>query len=233
MPLKLVLFDLDGTLLDTLQDLADATNAALAGYGLPALPAEDYRLLVGNGVRILMQRSFAASSRLAVGGGDGGPERPDDAVLVADFNREYDARWNCRTRPYDGITDLLPRLRAAGLRLGILSNKPDAFTRMVVAHYFPDSGFERVTGMRPDRPGKPDPTLALELCAHAGVRPEEAALVGDSSMDIQTALAAGMTPVGVLWGFRSAEELAGAGARRLARTPAALGDLLLALHEPC
>ena len=232
MALKLVLFDLDGTLLDTLDDLADATNAALAGFGLPALPASDYKQLVGNGVRILMQRAYTAAARNAASDATATVTgMPADAEMIAAFNREYDARWDCKTHPYDGIPELLVQLRAAGLSLCILSNKPDAFTCKIAERFFQSDAFDLVTGMRADRPGKPDPTLALELCRQAGVSPFDSVLVGDSSTDILTAKAAGMAPVGVLWGFRSADELSGAGARHLVRTPVELAELLLAMQR--
>jgi len=240
MALKLALFDLDGTLLNTLDDLTDATNTALASFGLPALPAEAYKLLVGNGVRALLQRAVAGARSIGTGRAmDAGRAidavhddvRPfDDTALVEAFNREYDSRWANRTRPYDGIPELLDRLHAAGFNLGILSNKPDAFTCLIAERFFPDKPFDVVTGMKPAFPAKPDPALAIDLCRLAGVAPAETALIGDSSTDMLTAVAAGMEPIGVLWGFRSAEELAGSGARHLVQTPDELGQLLLSLR---
>lgn len=230
MSLKLIIFDLDGTLLDTLQDLADATNEALAGFGLPALPAEEYKLMAGMGVRILMQRTSARSAAsLAEGIARPSVADLDPIEMVDAFNRAYGARWSNKTRPYEGIPEMLDQLTAAGLRLAILSNKPDEFTRKVAAHYYPEGLFERIYGMRPDYPGKPDPALTLELCRQSGVHPDEAALIGDSGSDMQTAVAAGALPVGVLWGFRSADELSTSGARLLARTPAELANQLLSL----
>lgn len=246
MSLKLLIFDLDGTLLDTLQDLSDATNTALAEFGLPPLPAEEYKLMVGMGVRILMQRAVSRSTAIRDGELTLTARPSDDQwevhlfekrsnscldpdALVDAFNRAYETRWAEKTQPYAGIPELLEELTRTGVILTILSNKPDAFTRKVAARYFPASLFQMVHGMRPEFPGKPDPALTLELCRLHSVTPAEAALIGDSGSDMQTAVAAGVLPVGVLWGFRSAEELTMNGATLLASTPAELLGLLQAL----
>lgn len=245
MGLKMLIFDLDGTLLDTLQDLAGASNSVLAEYGLPPLPADEYKNLVGMGVRILMQRISARSAAIlaatveptvsladvrteAIQSAVQPGSLPDPDEMVAAFNRIYKDCWAVETKPYEGIPTLLENLAEAGLILTVLSNKPDEFTQKVMAHYFPDGPFQIIFGMRSDFPGKPDPTLAWEICRLTSALPEETALIGDSGSDMQTAVAAGVLPVGVLWGFRSEEELTADGARLLARTPE---DLLHKLRK--
>jgi len=231
--LKLIIFDLDGTLLDTLMDLTAATNEALAEFSLPALPAADYRQMVGMGAKVLMQRAIARS-RATLPAGDPRLQMPDPEPdrLVDAFNRSYESRWDDQTRPYPGIPDMLDRLSERGVQLAILSNKPDAFTRKIADRYFPAGLFRTVYGMRPDLPGKPDPATTLALCRMAQVDPAEAALIGDSGSDMTAAVAAGALPVGVLWGFSSEEELRSHGAQVLAKTPADLEAELLRLIRP-
>lgn len=229
MSLKLIIFDLDGTLLNTLQDLADATNEALAEFGLPPLPAEDYKLLVGMGARVLMQRSADRAMAISAKAGRPIDLMPESDKMVDAFNRAYEPRWAGKTQPYPGIPELLADLSGSGIQMAILSNKPNAFTQKVAARYFPDGLFRTVFGMRLDIPGKPDPALTLEMCHLLGVLPEETAMVGDSGSDMKTAVAAGSLPVGVLWGFRSSEELSTNGARYLVKTPTELVALLKSL----
>lgn len=219
--MKTVIFDLDGTLLNTLDDLAAATNLALQNHGLPALPVDAYRLLVGAGARNLLRRAASAAGLKAAA-----DESMIDS-LVKDFSAAYQQGWADKTRPYPGVQDMLDRLLAAGSRLAVLSNKPDAFTQLIVRHFFPDGPFSLVSGMRDGWPAKPDPSLALELCGQLGALPSETALVGDSDSDMQTAVRGGLTPVGVLWGFRDAEELMQNGACRLFADPAGLAGWLL------
>lgn len=228
--LKLIIFDLDGTLLDTLQDLAAATNEALAEFALPPLSADVYKQIVGMGARILMQRAVTRSKATLPSDDPRQPmANPDTGRMVDAFNRSYERRWADQTRPYPGIPEMLDRLTSSGAQLAILSNKPDAFTRKIAERYFPDGLFKTVLGMRPDLPGKPDPATTLALCRMAGVDPSEAALIGDSGSDMTAAVAAGAIPVGVLWGFRSEEELRSHGAKVLARSPAELESELLRL----
>jgi phosphoglycolate phosphatase len=231
MSLKMIIFDLDGTLLDTLHDLADATNEALAQYDLPPLPDEEYKHLVGMGARVLLQRSLDRSQVLACQAGQPIHALPAVDCLVEEFNQAYEVRWANKTQPYAGITELLKWLSETETVLAILSNKSDAFTRKMAERYFPDGLFRMVYGMRPDFPGKPDPSLTLELCRQAGVLPQETALIGDSGSDMKTAVAAGVIPIGVLWGFRSAEELTANGALYRTKTPAGLTLLLKRLMQ--
>ncbi|MGA2378354.1 MAG: HAD family hydrolase [Spirochaetia bacterium] len=217
---KAVLFDLDGTLLDTLDDLGDSMNAVLASQGYATHPIRSYTTFVGDGVRNLVRRSLPAGSG-----------KNDELVneLVPLMRREYSRRWNAKTRPYDGIPALLDGLSARGLRMAVLSNKPHPATLEVVAHFFPRWKFDSTLGARPDVPIKPDAGAALEVSRQLGVPPEAFLYLGDTNTDMKTAVAAGMFPVGVLWGFRTAEELVSSGAKVLVSDPR---DVLSLLDRP-
>lgn len=209
MRYKVVLFDLDGTLLDTLEDLANAGNRVLAAQSLPVHPADAYRYFVGDGIATLVERILPPTHRQ--------PERV--AATVAEFKREYAENWHDRTAPYPGIPEMLDQLVAHGLRLAILSNKPDDFTRLCVEKLLPRWSFEPIFGQRPGIPPKPDPAAALEVAGLLHCSPQEVLYVGDTSIDMRTARSAGMDPVGVLWGFRTADELKEAGAAWLIDRP--------------
>jgi len=202
---RAVLFDLDGTLADTLVDLANAVNYALSTLGCPTHPVAAYRYFVGDGARNLILRSL-----------------PENRVSLADqalalMREHYEAHCFDNTRVYPGIRELLAALR--GRTLAVLSNKPDAFTRRMVAHYFPDKPFAAVRGQVAHLPIKPDPTMALQMASELGIPPSEWVYLGDTSTDMRTAHAAGMFAVGVLWGFRDREELLAAGAQQLVARP--------------
>lgn len=206
---KSVIFDLDGTLLDTLDDLANSMNASLASMGFPAHEVESYKIFVGDGVTNLARRTLPAGSR-------------DDETVrecVRRMGDEYARCWRDHTRPYDGIPEMLDALASAGIGMAILSNKPDNFTKEVVSALLPRWSFDCVRGAMDGVPIKPDPDAALEIAREMGVSTDEMLYVGDSGTDMKTAVAAGMYPMGVLWGFRGEEELTSCGARALARTP--------------
>jgi phosphoglycolate phosphatase len=213
LKIRAVLFDLDGTLLDTIEDLTDSMNAVLLTLGFPGHSVSDCKTLVGEGVEHFARGALPA-------------EASQDERLVARsielMRSEYRARWHRKTRPYDGIPQLLDDLAGRGMKLAVLSNKADDFTRLMVAHYFPGIAFETVAGARPGRAKKPDPAPALEASLLLGVPPAETAFVGDTKTDMETAGRAGMIPIGALWGFRSAPELLENGARYLIRRPAEL-----------
>jgi phosphoglycolate phosphatase len=206
------LFDLDGTLLDTLDDLADSMNAALAAAGYPGHDAAFYRLAVGEGVEVLVRRSLPEGRR----------DAESVAACVAAMRVEYGRRWDAKTRPYPGIAEAVGALRALGLRLAVLSNKPEDFTRRLVARMFAPGLFDDVWGALPDRPRKPDPAAALALARAAGIAPARWVYVGDTGTDMRTARAAGMFAAGVLWGFRDGRELRDHGADALVREPSGL-----------
>jgi phosphoglycolate phosphatase len=204
-----VLFDLDGTLLDTLEDLAVAANRVLVARSLPTHPVDAFRTFVGDGLNTLVERILPENMRSA------------EIVLdaVASFQEEYARNWHDHSVPYPGIAGLLDQLTAEGLRLSILSNKPDAFTHLCVRQLLPHWTFDPLLGQRPGVPKKPDPSAALEVARLLGLTPAEILYVGDSGIDMQTALSAGMDAVGVLWGFRTADELRQAGAHHLIARP--------------
>ncbi len=217
MSFRAVLFDLDGTLLDTLEDLARSTNLALARHGLPQHALDAYRYFVGDGLRTLITRVLPES------------RRADAAIAAAvtnAFQEEYGRSWHVRSAPYPGVPAMLDALSRLGVSLNILSNKPDAFTRLCVGRLLDRWHFAQVRGQRDGTARKPDPTAALEIAADLALPPAEILYLGDTATDMQTAVAAGMFPVGALWGFRTADELLQHGARALVADPAELLPLV-------
>lgn len=215
MPYRAVLFDLDGTLLDTLEDLAASGNWALRELGMPEHPRDAYKYFVGDGVENLARRAIPC-------------ERCDAATVgrCAELVREaYTKRWAETTRPYPGIPELLDALCARGTPMAVLSNKPDDFTRLCVEKLLPAWRFAAVVGALARVARKPDPAGALRIAEYLGVAPAEILYLGDTNTDMQTAVRANMFPVGALWGFRTAEELTASGARVLVRRPAEVLDL--------
>lgn len=205
-----VVFDLDGTLLDTLEDLADSMNAVLEAAGQPPHPLPAYRHFVGDGVRTLVRRALPADAAEEA--------RKVDAGVTAMLD-EYGRRWRSKTKPYPGVDVLLDGLTARGLPFAILSNKPDDFTRLTVDALLGRWRFARVWGVKEGVPPKPDPTGALAMAAELGVPPGKILYLGDTNTDMLTAVAAGMDPVGALWGFRDADELRRSGARQVVERP--------------
>jgi len=211
-----IIFDLDGTLLDTIEDLADSMNQVLTDLGFPTQTLGAYKTFVGEGLEALIRRALPKDQL-----------RPEllDQCLGA-FREEYSRRWENQTRPYAGIPELLDHLTALGLRMAILSNKMDYFTRIMVARLLPRWRFDPVFGARPSVPKKPDPAGALEIAEALHLAPDHFIYLGDTGIDMKTACAAGMGPVGVLWGFRPADELREQGAKWLIEKPADLISLL-------
>jgi len=211
-----VLFDLDGTLLDTLADIAHASNAALASLGFPQHPVKAYRYFVGEGIEVLARRVLPENHQ----------SDADVAACLAAINREYGAGLLVKTRPFDGVPEMLSRLAQKKLLLAVVSNKQHELALRSVAAHFAGGIFSAVLGERKNIPKKPDPTIALEAARLMSVSPGQCLYVGDSGTDMQTAVNAGMYPVGVLWGFRDADELMAAGAKTLIKKPLELLDLL-------
>lgn len=210
-----LIFDLDGTLLDSLADIAGAMNEALQVHGVAPHAEAAYRRFVGEGVQVLVRKALGEHQEL-------------HAPVLASYRQLYAARLPGSTHPYPGIRTLIELLRHQDVPLAVLSNKPDAATQALVAHLFPDSPFAVVAGQKQDVPAKPDPQAALQIAALLGVTPDRCGFIGDSAIDMQTAVAAGMTGIGVTWGFRDRIELADAGARAIIERPGALLDLLAA-----
>jgi len=216
MPVRAVLFDLDGTLLDTLADIAAALNSVLTGMGLPPHSCQDVSRFVGEGVTRLVWRSLPEGCRE--------PERVEEAV--ARMRVVYGERLCVETRPYDGIPDLLDELQARAIPAAILSNKPHALTVRLVREALGRWNFAVVRGENPPVPRKPDPTSARSIATRLDVESADILYVGDTPTDVQTARAAGMHPVGVAWGFRRAEVLREAGAAVVLSHPLDLLPLL-------
>jgi phosphoglycolate phosphatase len=204
-----ILFDLDGTLLDTLTDIACAANAGLKELGFPAHPVESYRHFVGDGAGCLALRIL--------------PEGHQDDETVERCREiirdEYAKCWADNTKPYPGVPELLVELQARGVPMAVLSNKPNESTQTVVKGYFPDCHFQVVRGALPSVPIKPDPAGALLIAEELDVPPGRFVYLGDTDTDMRTAVAAGMFPAGALWGFRTAEELTANGAEILLKKP--------------
>lgn len=211
-----VLFDLDGTLLDTLEDLADSMNAVLAAAGLPVHPTEAYKTFVGDGVAYLVRRALPR--------GTYGEEEIRRYVLA--MRKEYTRRWADKTRPYPGIEDMLTALARRGLKLAVLSNKPDDFTRLCVERFLGNHRFDAVQGVRDDIAPKPDPAGAKRICETLRLPADAFLYLGDTNTDMETARAAGMFAVGATWGFRTEEELRRHGAQALIRHPMEILSLL-------
>ncbi|MCR5562749.1 MAG: HAD family hydrolase [Desulfovibrio sp.] len=203
--MKAVMFDLDGTLLDTIEDIGNACNMALAEFGYPTHPLSDYRKMVGNGFYMLVLRALPKKVSCGI-------TQETMAPILAASKKAYGEHLCERTRPYPGLPETLDALTAKGITLCVLSNKPDDLTKALITHYFPKTSFARVWGAREDRPLKPDPTAALTLLEELVVSPEECLYVGDSPVDMQTAHDAGMPSVSFSWGFSGRDALLAAGA---------------------
>ena len=216
MKTELVIFDLDGTLLDTIGDLAVACNAVLGVRGLPQHTYEEYCHFVGNGILRLVERALPEPLRT--------PETV--AAVRADFVKYYTEHIDAHTRPYDGIPELIAELARRGVALAVASNKFQAGTEKLIGRYFPDIRFDVVLGQRPDVPLKPDPAVVGEILTATGVAAGEVLYVGDSGVDMQTAAAAGVRSAGVTWGVRTRAELEQSGARHIVDRPAELLGLL-------
>jgi phosphoglycolate phosphatase len=208
MKFPAIIFDLDGTLLNTLDDIVFSMNAALTKLGASPHPAHDYRRFVGQGLDMLALLVLPENRR-------------DEATVrqcVIAMREVYAGRWAHATRPYAGVSDMLSSLRQAGVRCAVCSNKAHDFTVKIVTHYFGTDNFEMVLGAGTFAP-KPDPAGVLHIATALGIAPRDFLYVGDSDIDMKTAGRAGMYPVGVTWGFRSKEELLENGARLIVDNP--------------
>lgn len=211
-----VIFDLDGTLLDSLADLAGTGNRVLEALGLQAHPVASYRYFVGDGMATLVERILPDHHRT--------PAMLAQAIEL--FREDYAANWDRETDAYAGVPEMLNSLSQMGVHLTILSNKPDNFTRICVDRLLPQWRFHTVLGQREQVPKKPDPAGAREILQLLPVNQGRVLYVGDTAVDMQTAAAAGLDSVGVLWGFREADELRQHGATYLIEHPMQLVDIV-------
>lgn len=210
---ELVIFDLDGTLVDTLTDIAGALNRVLSRHSIPPRALDTVRESVGYGIRALLERAVPEHDELW-------------PTLIDEFRSDYAEHLVVDSVPYPGISELLAKLGERGVPTAVLSNKPQALTSQVVAALFAEHPFVAIVGQRPEIPAKPAPDAALRIAAAAGVGASRSMLVGDTQVDIDTARAAGMRAVGVNWGFRARHELAESGAWRLLDHPGELLQIL-------
>jgi len=215
---RAIIFDLDGTLLDTLDDIAASVNRTLKEHGYPTHGVDAYRFFIGNGWRMLITRALPETGR----------SEAAIETCVQKSRKVYREIWNRQTRAYAGIPDLLDRLQAKDVPLAVLSNKPHDFTLRYAEAYLKRWTFGEIMGFSDRFPPKPDPASALEIARRIGLPPSSFLFVGDSGVDMQTANAAGMHAVGAGWGFRGAEELVQTGCRTLVHHPREI----LALLEP-
>lgn len=215
--IKALIYDLDGTLADTLPSLCQAINMTMDHYGAPLRTCEDVRLAIGNGARMLVKRLLPDA--LA-----NHEDKVTEALLY--YNARY-AETYTAADCYDGIQDAVTALCHRGYTSAVLSNKPDKYTVALCRILFPENTFALTQGQQEGVPTKPDPTAPLSIAARLGVRPEECAFIGDSEVDIRTAKNAGMMSVGCAWGYRSADDLRAEGADAVIDTP----DQLLTLFN--
>ena len=217
--IKMAVFDLDGTLVNSLTDLALSVNAALRAEGLPEHPIERYKHFVGNGRDMLVRRAMGAKA--------------EDIELFNSvmeiYNREYKLHCNDNTTAYDGCADLLRGLSERGIMTAVLSNKPDEFVEAILGKLYPEHRFDEAWGQKPQYPCKPDGAALNAILRMHGVEPQECVYIGDSNVDVYTAQNAGVKIAGVSWGFRGEEELLAAGAPFVADTAQELLEYILSL----
>lgn len=209
MTFKAVLFDLDGTLLDTIDDISHLINGIFRKYGFPSHDRESYKRFIGEGIFIAIKRALAKE------------EAEEEIILkiAGEIAIEFPKLGIVKTKPYKGILELVDELKKRNIRMSIFSNRPDKSTQLLVKHFFKNSTFEIITGATPELPLKPDPFVAIKIAKQMNIPVNKFCYLGDSDVDMQTAIAANMHPVGVLWGFRPKEELLKNGAKTLLAKP--------------
>ena len=215
--IKACIFDLDGTLTNTLDSLEYSVNETMKEIGMPQITKEQCRQFVGDGAKVLLERTLKA-------GGDTQLCHLEEAVEA--YARIFDANCMYKVAPYEGIPQLLQQLKEKGIRLAVLSNKPDRQAVHVVEEVFGKELFDHVQGQKDGVPKKPDPTAALMIARSFGVLPEEATYIGDSEVDLATGHAAKMHTIGVTWGFRGKEVLEDAGAELIVNSPKEIMNMI-------
>lgn len=217
---KAVIFDLDGTLINSLEDLADCVNAGLRAYNLPEHEVGAYKKMVGNGRRMLISRAIGEAV-------SNGPQKDELIEEVTEiFNREYNKKFCEKTKPYDGIADMLKKLKNSGAILAVLSNKPDSFVLPIINKLLPNT-LDRLYGKKPEFPEKPDPASLSALLDELKLQKSDCVYIGDSDVDVITAKNANVDFCGVSWGFRGREELVKCGASIVVDTPEELTAWLI------
>ncbi len=214
---KGIIFDLDGTLLNTLADIGNSMNSVLERNGLPTHSLDSYRFLVGNGTETLVRKAVPENRR----------EKREVEKYLDEFRVEYGRNWNKTTSPYEGIPETLSELESHDIRLSILSNKPQDFTEMSVSAFLPGIRFEQVIGLHPGILPKPDPSGVLGVAKDMNLNLDQILYAGDTDVDMQTAFNAGIYGAGVLWGFRTGDELIKNGAKILISHPDELLSIIL------
>lgn len=214
--MKLIIFDLDGTLINTLADLAKSCNHILKAHNFPTHPIDDYKIFVGNGIRKLVERALPESART------------DETIdrLKVEFTTYYNLHAKDLTQPYDGIVPLLNALKHEGFKISVASNKYHEAVVHLVDHYFPTIQFDLVLGHRDNHPAKPDPDIVFDTLRRLNVSKANCFYIGDSSVDMQTANCADVTAVGATWGFRTESELREHGADHIIHRPLDLLNII-------
>ena len=212
MKIRLFIFDLDGTLLDSIDDIAFNMNHVLEKNGFPTHQRDAYYYFVGDGARLLMERALPESSRTAA----------QVDALLPEFMAYYDLHKADRTKPFDGLLPTMEKLQAAGALFAVASNKPHEVMPELMRHYFPSIRFAVILGHRKGHPIKPDPEIVHDILAETGADRSDVLYVGDTAVDVRTAHAAGVRMAGALWGFRTRQELVDAGADLLLEKPESL-----------
>jgi phosphoglycolate phosphatase len=211
-----VIFDLDGTLLNTLKDLSDCHNRVLVSQGFPPHPNSSYKYFIGDGARKCVERSLPEAART---------EQIINRCVKLQA-QDYANNWHVATEEYEGTTSLLKELSEHKIKIGVLSNKDHHFTELCIHHFFPNITFDVIQGHASGVPHKPDPSGALKIAAAMRLDSRDIVLLGDSAMDMMTAVAANMRGIGALWGFRAETELVKAGAAAVIDAPLQLLDLI-------
>ncbi len=208
MKYKIVVFDLDGTLVNSIYDLAEATNEGLKAAGLPTHPVEAYKTFVGNGREVLVKKAMHPCT-----------DEKKRSIVAETFDSYYALHLNDHTEAYDGCRELLEKLRDSGIKTAVLSNKPDEFVGAILDKTYPGFSFTAAWGKKPELPRKPDGASLNKMLFDLGLERSDCLYIGDSDVDVFTAINAGVDMLGVEWGFRGRRELLSAGAPKVAATP--------------